>query len=67
MRNLDKYAAVLCEQFSRSDPCVLGTDNDCDYCELLGICYNPDKLLAFMMQPADDDDQQFLQEPQGTV
>lgn len=24
--------------------------NDCDYCELLGICSNPDKLLAFMMQ-----------------
>ena len=36
------------------------------YCELLGICYNPDKLLAFMMQPATDDDQQLLQEPQGT-
>ena len=65
-RNLDKYAAVLCEQFSRSDPCVLGADNYCDYCELLGICSNPDKLLAFMMQPADEDDQQLLQEPQGT-
>lgn len=40
---------------------------DCDYCELQGICSNPDKLLAFMMQPAADDDQQLLQEPQGTV
>lgn len=67
MKNLEKYAAALCKQFSRSDPCVLGADTDCDYCELLGICYNPDKLLAFMMQPADGDDQQFLQEPQGTV
>ncbi len=66
MRNLDKYAAALCKQFSRSDPCVLSADNDCDYCELLGICYNHDKLLAFMMQPATDDDQQLLQEPQGT-
>lgn len=31
MRNLDKYAAALCKQFSRSDPCVLSADNDCDY------------------------------------
>ena len=68
MRNLEKYAMALCEQFSRSDPCVLSADNDCDYCDLLSICYNPDKLLAFMMQPAaDEDDQQLLQEPQGTV
>ena len=66
MKNLEKYATALCKQFSQSNPCVLGADNDCDYCELLGICYNPDKLLAFMMQPATDDDQQFLQEPQGT-
>lgn len=66
MKNLEKYAAALCKQFSRSDPCVLSADNDCDYCELLGICYNPDKLLAFMMQLADEGDQQLLQEPQGT-
>lgn len=66
MRNLDKYATALCKQFSQSDPCVLSADNDCDYCELLGICSSPDKLLAFMMQLADEGDQQLLQEPQGT-
>lgn len=67
MRNLVKYAMALCEQFSRSDPCVLSADNECEDCVLLGICHNPDKLLEFMMLPAvDDDDQQFLQEPQGT-
>ena len=51
MRNLEKYAMALCEQFSQSDPCVLSTDNDCVDCELFGICSNPDKLLQFMMQP----------------
>lgn len=55
MRNLEKYAMALCEQFSRSDPCVLSADNDCDYCELQGICHNPDKLLEFMTQPADEE------------
>lgn len=55
MKNLEKYAAALCKQFSRSDPCVLGADTDCEDCALLGICSNPDKLLAFMMQPADEE------------
>lgn len=68
MKNLEKYAAALCEQFSRIDPCCLyRPEFGCDGCELLGICSNPDKLLAFMMEPAADDDQQLLQEPQGTV
>ncbi len=56
MRNLDKYATALCKQFSQSDPCVLSADNDCDYCELLGICHNPGRLLAFMMQPVKEED-----------
>lgn len=68
MRNLDKYAATLCEQFALADPCCLDTEGqDCDDCELQGICHDSDKLLAFMVQPAADDDQQLLQEPQGTV
>ncbi|MCH1940014.1 hypothetical protein [Holdemania massiliensis] len=66
MRNLDKYAAALCKQFSRENPCVLNAHNDCEECALLGICSNPDKLMAFMMQPADEDDQQLLRDPQGT-
>ena len=66
MRNLDKYAAVLCAQFVRIGPCYLNNrEHDCDDCELQGICHDSDKLLAFMMQPADEDDQ-LLQEPQGT-
>ena len=59
MRNLDKYAAALCKQFTRIDPCCLyRPELGCDGCELQGICSNPDKLLEFMMQPADEDDQQ---------
>lgn len=67
-RNLEKYAAVLCEQFSRIGPCCYlnNREHDCDTCELFGVCHNADELLAFMMQPADEDDQQLLQEPQGT-
>lgn len=68
MRNLDKYAAALCAQFVRIGPCSLSKFGQrCDTCELQGICHNPDRLLAFMMQPAADDDQQLLREPQGTV
>lgn len=67
MRNLDKYAAVLCAQFVRIGPCCLyRPELGCESCELQGICSNPDKLLEFMMQPADEDDQQLLREPQGT-
>lgn len=52
MRNLDKYAAVLCAQFVRIGPCYLNNrEHDCDDCELQGICHDSDKLLAFMMQP----------------
>lgn len=65
MRNLDKYAAVLCEQFARGDTCCFSYD--CSACELRGICCDEEELLAFMMQPAADDDQQLLREPQGTV
>ena len=51
MRNLDKYAAVLCAQFVRIGPCYLNNrEHDCDDCELHGICHDSDKLLAFMMQ-----------------
>lgn len=54
MRNLDKYAAILCEQFALADPCCLDIEGqNCDDCELHGICHNPDRLLAFMMQPAE--------------
>ena len=67
MHNLDKYAAALCEQFSLTDSCCLDTEGkDCDDCELQGICHNPDKLLAFMMSNTEDEDDQLLQEPQGT-
>lgn len=54
MRNLDKYAAALCEQFALADPCCLDIEgHDCDDCELQGICHNSDKLLEFMMRPAE--------------
>ena len=66
MRNLDKYAAVLCEQFTHIGPCCLDLyESGCGVCELMGICHNPDRLLAFMMQDAADE--QLLREPQGTV
>lgn len=64
MRNLDKYAATLCYQFTHSSWCSLAVD--CKTCGLSGVCCNEDKLLEFMMQPADEDDQQLLREPQGT-
>lgn len=56
MRNLDKYAAILCEQFALADPCCLDTDGqDCDDCELQGICHDSDKLLEFMMSNTEDE------------
>lgn len=55
-RNLDKYAAALCQQFACSPGCSLICD--CHGCELYSRCHDHDKLLAFMMQPADEDDQQ---------
>lgn len=64
MRNLDKYAVALCKQFARIGPCHLyRPELGCDDCELQGICSNPDKLLAFMMQSVDEYDQQLLREP----
>lgn len=63
-RKLDKYAVEICRTIAKCSTCCFG--GDCQTCELDDFCCNEDELLAFMMQPADEDDQQLLQEPQGT-
>lgn len=65
MKNLDKYAVAICHMIVACGTCYFG--GGCSACELCGFCCDEDELLAFRMQPADEDDQQLLQEPQGTV
>jgi len=55
-RNLDKYVAELCITVARSNSCYF--DRECESCELNGLCCDEDKLLAFMMQPADESNNQ---------
>ena len=55
-RNLDKYVAELCITVARSNSCYF--DRECESCELNGLCCDEDKLLAFMMQPADESNRQ---------
>lgn len=49
MKNLEKYAEVLCRMVAECGTCYFG--GDCRTCEINHICCNEEKLLAFMMQP----------------
>ncbi len=66
MKNIEKYAAIICRMIAESHECYFGMD--CDECELRGICCNAEKLLHYMLKNAylSEDEERILREPQGT-
>ncbi len=65
MKNIERYAEGICRTIVGCSTCYF--DSDCKACGLANLCCDEEKLLAFMLQPVADEDEQLLHEPQGTV